>query len=87
VFFLLLAADEQQFARKLSSFDTSATEIVIVFDASLTGVGFLRYRVTASGDEVLVGGSAVDLSSLVFGGDSSNQNTAEFIAALLTPWH
>jgi ribonuclease HI len=43
----------------------------------------LWYRVTASGDEVLVGGSAVDLSSLGFGGDASNQNTAEFIAALL----
>jgi hypothetical protein len=66
-----------------SSFQTSVPEIVVVFDASLTGIGLLWYRIASSGDEVLVGGSAVDLSSLGFGTDASNQNTAEFIAALL----
>ena len=39
VFLLFLAAREHQFARQLSSFETSSPKFVVVFDASLTGVG------------------------------------------------
>ena len=51
-------------------------------DASLSGVGILWYKREHNRD-VCLGGDAVDLSCLSFDSDSSNQNVAEFIGALL----
>jgi hypothetical protein len=83
VFLLMVATDEGRFARPLSSFEPATHQYVIEFDASLGGVGLIWYRVDGEGNEVPVGGSAVDLLPLAFGSSASNQNTAEFIAALL----
>jgi hypothetical protein len=83
VFLLLLAVREERFARQLSSFEPSRPEFIVEFDASLSGVGIIWYRLSDTGVEVPVGGAAVDLLPLSFGADASYQNTAEFIAALL----
>jgi hypothetical protein len=55
---------------------------IIEFDASLTGIGLLYYE-QSNDKETLVGGGAVDISSLQFASEASYQNTAEFIAAVL----
>ena len=78
----LLDYDENQFSRKFVSFDEHPCEYIIEFDASLSGVGILWYK-RENNREICLGGDAVDLSCLTFQSDSSNQNVAEFMGALL----
>ena len=70
VFLLLLAVREERFARRLSTFEPSEPELVIEFDASLSGIGIIWYRLEANGIEVPVGGAAVDLLPLALGIDA-----------------
>ena len=73
---------ETEFTRTLESFAPATPVIIVEFDSSLSGAGliwFLRHN----GTEVAMGVSAVDLSFLAFGEDSSFQNLSEFIGAIL----
>ena len=78
----LIAVNNVEFSRPLKSFKQTSSNIVIEFDASLTGIGLLYYERSDVG-EVLIGGGAVDISILNFESEASFQNTAEFIAAVL----
>ena len=78
----LIAVNNVEFSRPLEPFKQTSSNIVIEFDASLTGVGLLYYKRSDVG-EVLIGGGAVDISILKFESEASFQNTAEFIAAVL----
>ena len=79
----LLRFDEEKFSRSLDSFDVTTPPCYIIeFDASLTGAGVLLFQ-RVGGAEVCLGCSAVDLSSLQFGTDSSFQNVSEFIGVIL----
>ena len=85
VLLALTAVKEIEFSRPLSSFrkDVHAAWIV-EFDASLSGIGILWfYQENSESPEVLLGGCSLDITSLDFGTDASNQNTAEYIAAAL----
>jgi hypothetical protein len=64
------------------SFAASTSTIVAEFDSSLSGAGLIWYD-REHGTEVALGVSAVNLEFLAFGVDSSNQNLAEFIGAIL----
>jgi hypothetical protein len=60
-----------------------ATPILVAeFDSSLSGAGLI-WSVRTDGAEVVRGVSAVNLAFLGFGTDSSNQNLAEYIGAIL----
>jgi hypothetical protein len=80
-----LNLDEGRFARSFDSFrEHPAASFIGEFDCSLEGAGILIYhRRQPSEPEILVGGAAVSLLPLAFGDDSSFQNTAEFIGAIL----
>jgi hypothetical protein len=78
----LTAVNDIEFARPLQSFRKVPPDLIIEFDASLTGIGLLYYQ-QSNDKETLVGGGAVDISSLHFASEASYQNTAEFIAAVL----
>lgn len=78
----LTAINRIKFSKPMQSFEKRTAEITIEFDASLTGVGLLYYKIE-NNEEILIGGSAVDISSLNFKSNPAYQNTAEFIAALL----
>ena len=78
----LVAVNEKQHARSLQSFKKRTPTHVVVTDASLSQVGFLIFALTDSG-ETCLGGGAVSIAEYEFGGDSSNQNTAEFIGSML----
>ena len=62
---------EEEFTRTIESFEPTSTGSIAEFDASLSGAEVAR--------EV----SAVDLTFLGFGTDSSFQNLSEFIGAIL----
>lgn len=58
---------------------------VAVFNASLNGIGILWYNVDKlTGVETPLGGCSMDWSALLFGDSTAFQNTAEFIATVLT---
>lgn len=78
----LVRFDEGRFTRTIESFSEEPPIYIIEFDASLTGAGILWFE-REGGAEVCLGGSAVDLSSLGIKGDSSYQNTCEYIGAIL----
>lgn len=78
----LIEYDEVRFTRPLATFDDTSPSHVVEFDASLTGVGILLYERIA-GTEVCLGGGAIDIRGLQFEGDSSFQNTAEYIGAMV----
>jgi hypothetical protein len=78
----LVAVKSVEFSRPLKSFRHARSNIIIEFDASLTGIGLLYYE-RSDVNEVLIAGGAVDISMLKFESDASFQNTAEFIAAVL----
>lgn len=82
VFLGLTAINRTKFSRPLSSFCTEIAEVTIEFDASLTGIGLLYFK-NNNGTETLIGGGAVDTSSLNFESNAAYQNTAEFIAAVM----
>lgn len=82
VLICLMLTDPVRFSRPLRSFVPGKARILIEFDASLTGVGLLYYRLD-EGVEFLVGGGSVDISVLGFQGQAAHQNTAEFVAIVL----
>ena len=73
---------ETEFTRSIESFAPKTPAIIAEFDASLSGAGLIWYARTG-GTEVARGVGAVDLTFLGFGDDSSYQNLAEFIGAIL----
>ena len=79
-FFALTVVQERNFTRSFQSFTERRSRWIVVFDASLTGLGVLWYRQDEEGRRVLMGGTAVDLRGLEFG-EPAMQNVAEFIAA------
>lgn len=74
---------ETEFTRTIESFSQSTPVLIAEFDSSLSGAGVIWYA-RDDGAEVAVGVSAVDLTFLQFGEDSSFQNLAEFIGAILS---
>ena len=79
----LIRFTETRFSRTMESFGNSAPCYAEEFDASLSGAGILWYRRLPTGAEECLGGSAVSLSCLGFGDDSSYQNICEFIRSIL----
>ena len=73
---------ETEFTRSIDSFAPATPILVAEFDASLSGAGLI-WAVRSNGAEVVRGVSAVDLSFLGFGVDSSYQNLSEYIGAIL----
>lgn len=78
----LVGYDEAKFTRTLESFDKRPAQYVVEFDASLTGAGVLIYQ-RLNAVEVCVVATATDLQKIEFGNDSSFQNTAEYVGAIL----
>ena len=78
----LVPHDEVQFTRKLFSFIPHTATIVAEFDSSLSGVGVVWYK-RPDGAEECVGVCAISVRELGFGEDSSFQNLAEFIGAII----
>lgn len=80
--FCLVRYSETEFTRTLLSFAPVQSGIIAEFDSSLQGAGLVWYS-RSKGAEVAVGVCAMELSFLGFGDDSSFQNLAEFIGAIL----
>ena len=83
---------EGVFARSFSSFRSmSAPTLMITFDGCLDGIGIVWHKVAGTWDAVrrrfsaqtVLGASAFSLRSMDFGGDTSFQNLAEYIAWLV----
>jgi hypothetical protein len=73
-----------KFARPFHTFLPRRAQAVVVFDASLTGVGIKLLVIDqAQGTEVPVGAGQIGLDSFGCGADSSFQNTCEFVAQLV----
>ena len=79
----LVELNEKQFTRPLDSFRSHDVHFIVEFDASLQGVGLLWYKRDSNKKEIALGASAVDISSMNFGCDSSFQNVAEYIGGLI----
>jgi hypothetical protein len=73
---------EKEFTRTIESFAPATPILVAEFDSSLSGAGHI-WSVRTNGTEVVRGVSAVNLDFLGSGTDSSNQNLAEYIGAIL----
>jgi hypothetical protein len=71
------------FSRDIKSSAPGFEGWILETDASLTGAGVMIYQRDAQGHEECMGAGAVSLEALGFGQDSSNQNTAEFIGAVV----
>ena len=82
----LTALDPVRFARPFATFVDLPARFIVEFDASLCGVGFrLSKRVSGAADTVVcMGAGSVSLASMEFGQDASYQNTAEFIAVVVS---
>ena len=78
----LVRHQESRFTRSLDSFVPTIPTSIVEFDASLSGAGLIFYE-RANGTEASRGVCAVDLTRLGFDSDSSFQNLAEFIGAIL----
>jgi hypothetical protein len=78
----LVRFKETEFTRTIESFAPATPILVAEFYSSLSGAGLIWF-IRANGAEVAMGVSAVNLASLDFGVDSSNQNLAEYIGAIL----
>jgi hypothetical protein len=78
----LVRFKETEFTRTIESFAPTTPILVAEFDSSLSGAGLI-WSVRTDGAEVVRGVSAVNLAFLEFGVDSSNQNLAEYIGAIL----
>jgi hypothetical protein len=70
--------DDLHFSRPFYSFLRRFRGLVIKFDASVQGIGFLVYERDEEGNETLVGGGAVSLEEMHFT-QSDFQNVSEFI--------
>ena len=77
----LVALDETKFTRSIHTFASVEPKLFIQSDACLFGLGILIYG--GPNGNVPLGGSAVDISHFGFGEDSSFQNVAEFVAAVM----
>ena len=73
---------ETEFTRSIASFAPEPPVLVAEFDSSLSGSGVIWYA-RESGTEVVLGVCAADLRFLGFGFDSSNQNLAEYLGAVI----
>lgn len=73
---------EVEFTRSIASFAPAPPVLVAEFDSSLSGSGVIWYA-RDSGTEVVLGVCAVSLGFLSFGFDSSNQNLAEYLGAII----
>jgi hypothetical protein len=71
------------FTRDIDSFAPVFKGLVVEFDASLSGLGFLFYQRESDGHETCLGGGAVSIVAMAFGGNSALQNTAEFIGSVV----
>jgi hypothetical protein len=78
----LVRFKETEFTRTIESFAPATPILVAEFDSSLSGAG-LTWTVWTDSAEVVRGVSAVNLAFLGFGTDSSNQNLAEYVGAIL----
>lgn len=75
--------DEVQFTRSFASFRARPGDIVAEFDSSLSGVGIVWFQLNGAA-EVARGVCALSVVALGFGTDSSFQNLAEFIGAIMS---
>ena len=73
---------ETEFTRTLESFNPANPTVLVEFDSSLSGAGLIWFQ-RSNGAEAVMGVSAVDLTFLEFGDDSSYQNLSEFVGAIL----
>lgn len=80
--FIMGILRDDLFSRPFRSFRMIQPQIVIEFDASLFGCGVILYAISGT-EERFLGSVSVSLSTLKFGHDSSFQNAAEFIAAVV----
>jgi hypothetical protein len=71
------------FSRSIQSFCPSCPQLIIEFDASLTGGGVIWFGQTGAEDEGAIGASSVDFSDLALESNAKFQNYAEFSAALI----
>jgi hypothetical protein len=76
---VLLGLDRSRFSKTMISFLPQAPTVTVQFDASLKGIGFLLTNDVSGG--LLGGGRASFPFDLE--GDSSHQNTCEFIAVVM----
>jgi hypothetical protein len=81
--FTLAMTHEDIFARPLFSFCPRCPEWIIEFDASLFGGGVIVHKVGPDQCETRLGACQFSLYSLDFQGDSSFQNTSEFLAGIV----
>ena len=81
MFLSLMNLNPIQFTRSFESFTPQSVKIFINVDASLTGIGILVYGVCDSGSLSLLAVSGFNTPYLL-NGDSSYQNSMEFIAVL-----
>jgi hypothetical protein len=73
---------ETEYTRSIESFTPEHPVVMAEFDSSFSGAGVIWYA-RGSGAEDVLGFFAVDLRFLGFGFDSSNQNLAEYIGAVV----
>ena len=81
--FMLMALQGETFSRPFASFVKRRPTWACEYDASLSGVGIIWFRIRADGTELAVAHASIDIRFLGFGTDSSFQNTAEYIGGLL----
>ena len=81
--FVAIGLRRTQFSRSFESFCYVQHSWVCEFDASLSGIGIIWFRVDADGTETAVAYSSLDITSLGFGTDASFQNTSEYMGSLL----
>ena len=82
VMLCLVRYRETEFTRTIESFAPATPVLVAEFDSSLSGAGVIWFT-RSDGAEECIGVSAIDLTFLGFGVDSSYQNLSEFIGAIL----
>jgi hypothetical protein len=82
VMLCLVRFRETEFTRTIESFAPATPVLVAEFDSSLSGAGVLWF-IRSNGAEEFIGVSAIDLTCLGFGVDSSFQNLSEFIGAII----
>jgi hypothetical protein len=80
--FYLVKTRETEFTRTLESFSPVHPTLLAVFDSSLKGVGVIWYDIKGVTEEPR-GFCAIDITDLNFSDDSSYQNLAEFIGAIV----
>ena len=74
---------ERLFARSFVSFQPEADEYMIEFDASLEGIGVKVFDLQHTRDQELIVGAGALTLDFRLEGDSSYQNSCEFIGALV----